>query len=222
MPELTEEQLKQMQEKVKSMSPEELKEFQKQQCIFCHIVSGKAVAKKIYEDDHCMAILDINPANPGHLLLMPKEHYQIMPLIPEDELKHLAMVAKALSHILLKSLKAQGTNIFIANGTVAGQKAQHFMVHIIPRKEGDNIGLEIPEKKISKKELLDVKEKLKGKIDIMFGKKKEEIVLEEKPEVIKETMPEKKEEEKEEEKAPKKKEEEKEEINLDKIAELIK
>ena len=48
---LTPEQQKEMEEKLKNMSPEELMEFQKQQCIFCQIISGKIPAKKIYEDD---------------------------------------------------------------------------------------------------------------------------------------------------------------------------
>ena len=84
MPEPTPEQIQEMQEKMKNMSPEELKELQKQQCIFCQIIDGKVNSKKVYEDDKCLAILDINPSNPGHVLLMPKEHYPLMPLIPQD------------------------------------------------------------------------------------------------------------------------------------------
>ena len=92
MKELSEEELKALEEKLKQMSPEELKAFQKQQCIFCQIVAGKVSSKKVYEDNICIAILDINPANPGHLLVLPKEHYPIMPLIPEEELKHIGKV----------------------------------------------------------------------------------------------------------------------------------
>lgn len=138
MTELTPEQ-QALQEKLKNMSPEELKEFQKQQCIFCQIVSGKVPAKKVYEDDFVMAILDINPAAKGHMLLLPKEHYAIMPQIPESLLGKLFVVAKQLSQKLLQQLKAQGTSIFMANGLAAGQRAQHFMIHIIPRKTGDGL-----------------------------------------------------------------------------------
>jgi len=66
------------------MSPEQIAELQKQNCIFCHIVSGKVSSKKIYEDEKCVALLDINPANPGHILLIPKEHYTLMALMPDD------------------------------------------------------------------------------------------------------------------------------------------
>lgn len=234
MPEqqLTEEQVKALQEKIKKMSPEELKEFQKQQCVFCQIISGKVASKKIYEDDRCIAILDINPANPGHVLLLPKEHYALMALIPEEDLGHLAMVAKALSHIMLNVLKAEGTDIFVANGIAAGQRAQHFMLHIIPRKEGDKLPLDIPEKKVSAEELADARKKIMEKVETIF-KLKKVVKVEKKPEVIKEAEfeeieEEKKEEEKKEkpvekEKKPeKKKEKEEKGIGLDDIAKLFK
>lgn len=184
MPEqqMSEEQVKALQEKIKNMSPEELKQFQKQQCIFCQIISGKVQSKKIYEDDICMAILDINPANPGHILLMPKEHYALMPMVPDDDLSHLSMVSKALSHILLNTLKAGGVNIFIANGIAAGQRAQHFMIHLIPRKEGDGIPLDIPQKQFSRQEILAVKEKILQRVQAIFNLKKSVVEIEEKKE----------------------------------------
>ena len=158
--EVSEDQLKALQEKIKQMSPEELKEFQKKQCIFCQIVAGKIQSKKIYEDDKTLAILDINPANPGHILLLTKDHYSIMPQIPDDEVAYIFTVAKSLSNSLLRSLDAQGTNIIVANGIVAGQRAQHFMTHIIPRKEKDGVSFVLPQKTIDQNELEAVGNKL--------------------------------------------------------------
>ena len=168
MQELTPEQQAELQEKLKNMSPEELQEFQKQQCIFCQILSGKVPSKKIYEDDKCLAILDINPAAKGHLLLLTKEHYSIMPQIPDGILGHLAIISKYLSQSLLKILKVGGTNIFIANGLAAGQKAQHFMVHIIPRKEGDGL-LEIDEKLIEKEMQDKVRTSVESRLNELLG-----------------------------------------------------
>lgn len=150
---MSEEQVKALQEKIKNMSPEELKEFQKKQCIFCQIVDGKVQSKKVYEDEHVIAILDVNPANPGHTLIMPREHYSIMPQIPDEEIGHIFNVVKALSNTSLRALEVQGSNIIVANGVAAGQRAQHFMVHLIPRKENDNLDFEIPQKNIPEKEL---------------------------------------------------------------------
>ena len=157
---MSEEQVKALQEKLKNMSPEELKEFQKKQCIFCQIIAGKVQSKKVYDDEEVIAILDVNPANPGHLLIMPKEHYSIMPQIPEDEVGHIFMVAKALSNASLRALEVQGSNIIVANGVAAGQRAQHFMVHLIPRKENDNINFQIPQKTIPEQELKKVRDLL--------------------------------------------------------------
>lgn len=154
------EQLKALQEKIKSMSPEELKEFQKKQCIFCQIVSGRIQAKKIYEDDKVLGVLDINPANPGHVLLLTKEHYSIMPQIPDDEVSHVFMVVKAISNAMLRSIDAQGANIIVANGIAAGQRAQHFMAHIIPRKENDGINFVLPQKSMDEKEIEGIGNKL--------------------------------------------------------------
>ena len=165
---LTEEQRKQLEEKLKNMSPEELREFQKQQCIFCQIVNGKIPSKKVYEDNFCIAVLDINPAAKGHMLVIPKEHYAIMPQVDDDTLGHLFMISRHLSQILLKIMKSEGTNIFIANGPAAGQRAQHFMIHLIPRKDGDGI-LELEEKLITSEMVGKIKSAVQEKLDQILG-----------------------------------------------------
>lgn len=160
---LTEEQLRQL-------SPEQIAELQKQQCIFCHIISGKVASKKVYENNVVMAVLDINPANPGHVLLLPKEHYAVMPQMPDETIQKLAVAAKKISHAMLRAFKAEGTNIFLANGVAAGQKAQHCMMHIIPRKEADGItAFSIPKKELDEKEAEELKATLKKSAAKVFG-----------------------------------------------------
>lgn len=210
------EQLKALQEKIKNMSPEELREFQKKQCIFCQIISGKIQAKKIYEDEHAVAILDINPANPGHILLLTREHYSIMPQIPEDEISHVFMLAKSLSNSMLRSIDAQGTNILVANGIAAGQRAQHFMAHIIPRKENDGVNFVLPQKTIDQAEIENIGNKIAASLAGGSEKPQE-------PEI---KMPmQAKQPEKKQDTAPKKKPEPEEQsksgINLDDISRLL-
>jgi len=164
------EQIKELQEKIKQMSPEELKEFQKKQCIFCQIIDKKVQSRRVYEDEHVIAILDVNPANPGHILVMPREHYSIMPQIPDEELGHIFLVTKALSNSSLRALEVQGSNIIVANGVAAGQRAQHFMVHLIPRKDKDGLDFQIPQKTIPEKEL----EKLQKMLSKSLGSKAEQ------------------------------------------------
>jgi len=196
---MTDEQRKELEEKIKNMSPDQLKEFQKQQCIFCQIISGKIPSKKVYEDEHCLAILDINPATKGHILLLPKEHYAIMPQMPDKELGHLYTVAKKLSQALLKGLKVSGTNLFVANGLPAGQKAQHFILHIIPRKDGDGL-LEVKEKLVDKEMRTKVHELIETQFNQIMGIKKEKVQVKKdlpKEEVKEKEEPVEKEEEKE-------------------------
>lgn len=163
------EQIKELQEKIKQMSPEELKEFQKKQCIFCQIIDKKVQSRRVYEDEHVIAILDVNPANPGHILIMPREHYSIMPQIPDEEIGHIFLVTKALSNSSLRALEVQGSNIIVANGVAAGQRAQHFMVHLIPRKDKDGLDFQIPQKTIPEKEL----EKIGKMLSKSLGSKSE-------------------------------------------------
>ena len=171
MPDLSDEQRKALEEKIKNMSPEELKEFQKQQCIFCQIIAGKVPSKKVYDDEKCIAVMDINPAIRGHILVIPKEHYAIMPQIPEKEVGHFFLVAKYLSQMVLKVLRVGGTNIFVANGLAAGQRSQQFMLHVIPRKEGD--GLFNAEEKLLPLETREkVKQVVEQRMNELLGVKK--------------------------------------------------
>jgi histidine triad (HIT) family protein len=148
----------------------------KDQCIFCHIIAGNVTSKKVYEDDKCLAILDINPANPGHTLVIPKEHYSIMPLVPEEEMSHLFKVAHRISAAQLSGLKADGTNLFVANGAAAGQKAPHFMIHLIPRSEGDGMNaFTLPENSISEDDQEKLRQAILGKVGEAFGQTQAEL-----------------------------------------------
>ena len=129
-------------------------------CIFCHLATGRVKARKVAEDSDVVAILDINPASPGHVLVLPKKHYMIMPQMPDQEIGHIFSVAKSVSGLLLRALKVRGTNIFVANGAAAGQKAPHAMVHVIPRMENDGLGFVLPEKQAPPAGLEALRQKL--------------------------------------------------------------
>ncbi|MBN1644674.1 HIT family protein [Candidatus Woesearchaeota archaeon] len=154
---------------MEGITPEQLAAIQ-QQCIFCQIGAGKVASRKVYEDEHVIAVLDINPANPGHILVITKKHYFVMPQIPDEEVEHIGKISKQLSQVLLRTLKLEGTTIFIANGVAAGQKAQHFMMHIIPRKEGDEIGIQISQRQISDKDYDKIHKALLKGVEKSLGK----------------------------------------------------
>lgn len=137
-------------------------------CLFCDIANKKASARIVYEDDVCTAFLDSKPANPGHLILIPKKHVMIFPQLEKDEIIHIFATLKLLSNSLLKSLKLEGTSIFIANGIAAEQHATHLLIHIIPRKENDGINLLTNKTEFNENEYTELTEKLKEKWHAMF------------------------------------------------------
>ena len=144
------------------MSPDQQKAMdeQKAQCIFCKIIKGEVPSKKVYEDDKIIALLDINPATKGHLLVMPKDHYPIIPLIPQEVFKHLFSRVRDIDLCVKESLLCKETTIFIANGGAAGQQSTHFMLHVIPRDSGDSLDmLDIKGKETPENELREVFEK---------------------------------------------------------------
>jgi len=167
------EQQKELQDKLSKMSPEELREFQKSQCIFCQIIGGAIPSRIVYKDSKVTALMDINPASDGHLLILPNEHYAVMPQMPEDELTHLYTVVKQLSQSLIKTLGVEGTTIFAANGAAAGQRANHFMVHIIPRESNDGLPLNIELKQIGGGQYEQMRKQLAPIVAKMLGGTKE-------------------------------------------------
>jgi diadenosine tetraphosphate (Ap4A) HIT family hydrolase len=140
----------------------------------------------------------------------------------------LFVVAKAFSGIMLKILKVSGATIFVANGVLAGQRAQHFMLHVIPRKEGDSLDvLNIPQRQVSESDLLEVQKRIVEKISVLLGIKIEAKAKEEKDKI---EVPKKEEKvvekkiEKPVEKKPQKEESDEDDSNigLDDIARLLK
>ncbi|PIN76777.1 hypothetical protein COV17_01135 [Candidatus Woesearchaeota archaeon CG10_big_fil_rev_8_21_14_0_10_36_11] len=110
---------------------------QKKQCIFCKLIAGEIEAKTVFQDDVTIAMLDINPIIKGHTLFMLKEHYPIMPYIPAGEFTHYFGLVPALTHAIKEGILSTGINVFIANGGPAGQRAPHFLIHFLPRENGD-------------------------------------------------------------------------------------
>ena len=110
-----------------------------EQCVFCKIVSGKIDSVKIYEDGDVLAFLDVNPDTKGHSLVIPKKHFENIFDIDIKLLKKVIAVAQKIVVTIKKSLEAQGMNVVINNGKIAGQIIPHFHVHVIPRYENGEL-----------------------------------------------------------------------------------
>ena len=107
------------------------------QCIFCKIASGDIPAEKVFEDDACVAFLDIGPLAEGHTLLIPKQHYETMAVMPPDAAAALLKNLPALVGAITAATGCEGVNVLQNNGRAASQVVPHVHVHIIPRRAGD-------------------------------------------------------------------------------------
>ena len=132
-------------------------------CIFCKIINGEIPAAKVYENEEVIAFLDIAPASArgGHILVLPKKHYELITDIPENELAPLMIAIKKVASALLKI--SEGVNILVNNKRAAGQVVPHVHFHLIPRFQNDGIIIEkwIPHK-YAEGEMNKVADQIKG------------------------------------------------------------
>lgn len=108
-------------------------------CLFCSIVAGDIPSRKVYEDEHALAFLDIAPWHEGHTLVIPKRHVDDLTGDPAV----LTEISPAISHVsqlLVDRLDADGLNMVSSAGPVAGQEVFHLHVHLVPRF-GEHPGL---------------------------------------------------------------------------------
>ena len=131
-------------------------------CIFCKIVNKEIPSKIIFENEKCIAFLDVSPISKGHTIVIPKNHSSTIEDVLENDLIAVFKVVKNLSIHIHKQLDIGGYNILQNNFNPAGQVIDHFHVHIIPRNEDDNrFKLKLPRKQVNENELDNVLKELK-------------------------------------------------------------
>lgn len=109
----------------------------KEDCLFCNIISGAIPSYKIFENEYTFAFLDINPINKGHTLVIPKNHAENIMTIRKEDFSEVMETVRMLTPLIQRAVEADGINIVINNGPAAGQIIFHSHVHIIPRFEND-------------------------------------------------------------------------------------
>jgi histidine triad (HIT) family protein len=110
-------------------------------CIFCAIVSGEAPSWRVYEDEHSVAFMDINPATDGHTLVVPRGHIRDLWEIGENDAARVMQAAVRVAGAIKRTLEPDGINILHATGAVAFQSVFHFHLHLVPRTRGDGVRL---------------------------------------------------------------------------------
>jgi histidine triad (HIT) family protein len=101
-------------------------------CIFCKIIAGEIPSRRIYEDDHAIAFLDLQPWHRGHTLVVPRDHVESL-LEGPPVMAELGPAVDACARMLVERLGADGLNLSSSAGSVAGQEVFHLHLHLIPR-----------------------------------------------------------------------------------------
>ena len=109
------------------------------ECVFCKILKGEIPAAKIAENDKAIAILDINPANFGHALVIPKSHVESLADVDDATGTAMLSLIKEVMKRQLSNLGAEGINVLYNHGQVAGQIVPHIHIHVIPRFKDDKV-----------------------------------------------------------------------------------
>ena len=133
-----------------------------EECVFCKIVAGRLPSYRVYEDEHHVAFLDINPFSAGHTLVCPKRHGETLWDMDEREIAEVFKVASKVSMGVVFATKADGFRIMQNNGEAANQAVAHIHVHVIPNKLEDKGRFN--RMKLSDKEMAEVAESIKAEI----------------------------------------------------------
>jgi histidine triad (HIT) family protein len=114
-------------------------------CIFCKIINDEIPSTRVYEDDMVMAFFDIFPINPGHTLIIPKKHFELLADMEPAYAAPMWETGRKIATALRKAgIKCEAINLHLADGSVAGQEVPHVHLHVIPRFKGDSTGYKFP------------------------------------------------------------------------------
>lgn len=126
------------------------------ECLFCKIANGEIPADIVDESKDAVAVLDIHPKAPGHVMVLPKVHAETILDLPDEKIKGVFLLVKQVTEKLAKALfqeekdgftqhhfsakSGAGFTLGINHGKNAGQAIDHLHIHIIPRFKGDRGG----------------------------------------------------------------------------------
>ncbi|HET6681189.1 MAG TPA: HIT family protein [Gemmatimonadaceae bacterium] len=113
-------------------------------CTFCDLIKGAAEVSICYEDSDAIAFMDIQPVNAGHVLVVPREHYEVLRDIPSEVGRHLYDVTTKLIPVVQRVAGSEDMNIVVNSGAAAGQNVFHYHIHLIPRRAGDGFDVPLP------------------------------------------------------------------------------
>ena len=115
-------------------------------CVFCRIARGELPASKVFEDEHTLAIMDIQSVNPGHMLVLVKPHRANIYALEDELASAVFRTAARMARAAKKAVGCEGVTLLQANEKAGAQTVFHFHIHVLPRWEGDGMALAWPVK----------------------------------------------------------------------------
>lgn len=131
--------------------------MKKDDCIFCKLSNGIIPTNALYEDDVLKVIFDQSPASKGHVLIIPKNHFDNIYALDDATAAHIFQTAVKVANALKKALNCEGLNVVQNNGELAGQTVFHFHMHLIPRYKGDTVNVKWLPGKVSAEQIEELK-----------------------------------------------------------------
>ena len=131
-------------------------------CIFCKVLNGDLPSEKVYEDEHAVAVMDINPWTRGHAVVIPRRHAADIFEIGDDDLSAVILAAKRLATRMRDTLGCDGVNLLQSNGAAAWQTIFHLHFHVIPGYEDDPHELPTRPRPAQPEELAEVAKEIRG------------------------------------------------------------
>ncbi len=131
-------------------------------CVFCMVLAGDIPGERVHEDEHAVAVMDINPFSRGHVVVFPRRHARGLYDVEEPELARTFSAARRVATIVRDRLGADGVNLLNNTERAAWQSIFHFHVHVIPRYHGDPLQLPIQPRRARPEDLAEVARELRG------------------------------------------------------------
>ena len=130
-------------------------------CIFCKIAAGTIPSFKVHEDGETLAFMDINPANDGHCLVIPKAHFPTLFALTPEAFAAAGRSVIKVANAVNAALTPDGINLLQANGPGAGQSVFHFHIHVLPRRHDDGLSINWTPKPGDRAHIAEIAEKIR-------------------------------------------------------------
>ena len=134
-------------------------------CIFCRIVAGTARSHPVWDDAETLAFMDVSPLEDGHVLVIPKPHWENLFETPPSALAAVMNTARRVAHAIRATIAPPGLGVYQVNGRAAGQTVFHYHVHLVPRYRGISLDLH-GRRRADRAELDRTAERIRAGLDV--------------------------------------------------------